>query len=155
MDLCSLRRVANISFGGIVALLWCCTLTFGQISPGPLSQAHQGLEGVTKCSQCHGLGGGTLGFKCLECHVEIQRRVAARTGFHAKAYTASPNETDCTRCHVEHNGRKFPLTRLERKDFNHATQTGFALEGKHRQQACESCHKVFWYPMGGAPEPGK
>ncbi|MEQ1947348.1 MAG: cytochrome c3 family protein [Bryobacteraceae bacterium] len=78
----------------------------------------------------------------MECHVEIKRRVAARAGFHARNYTDSVNETDCTRCHVEHNGRKFPLIQLERKDFNHATQTGFALEGKHRQKTCESCHNA-------------
>jgi len=123
-------------------LFWCCTFAFGQISPGPLSQAHQGLEGVTKCNLCHGLGGGTLGFKCLECHTEIQRRVSAHTGYHARAYKASPTEADCARCHLEHNGAKFSLIRLQRKDFNHAAQTGFALEGRHAQQNCESCHSA-------------
>ncbi|MEQ1883678.1 MAG: cytochrome c3 family protein [Bryobacteraceae bacterium] len=34
------------------------------------------------------------------------------------------------------------MIRLDRKDFNHGTQTGFALEGKHRQQNCESCHNA-------------
>lgn len=112
----------------------------GQISPGPLSTAHQSLEGMSKCGSCHDFGAATRGFKCLECHVEIRKRVEARSGFHARAYKASTTQADCVRCHMEHNGRNFVVTRLERKGFDHVGQTGFALEGKHRAQKCESCH---------------
>jgi len=133
----SLARVAALVaglFGGL------CGVAFAQISPGPLSRAHQQLEGVTKCSTCHDFGAGDRRLKCLECHTEIQRRVAARTGYHAKAYKVSPTEIDCARCHLEHNGQKFPLTRLDRKNFEHRALTGFALEGKHKEQQCEGCH---------------
>jgi hypothetical protein len=121
-------------------LLGLCTVASAQISPGPLSRAHQQWEGVTKCSNCHDLGAGDRRFKCLECHTEIQRRVQANQGYHAKAYKQSPNEMDCARCHIEHNGQKFLLTRLDRKTFDHKAQTGFALEGKHKEQQCEACH---------------
>ncbi len=124
----------------LVLLAGLSGLASAQISPGPLSRAHQQWEGVTKCSSCHDFGGGDRRLKCLECHTEIQRRVTARTGFHAKNYNASPSEMDCTRCHMEHNGHDFPLTRLERKAFDHRALTGFALEGKHKEQKCEACH---------------
>src|SRR5215471_5406887 len=62
---------------GIAIALWCCTLAEAQISPGPLSRAHQQLEGVTKCASCHDFGAGSRGFRCLECHAEIRRRVDA------------------------------------------------------------------------------
>jgi len=107
----SLARVAALLSG--LCGLGC--VAFAQISPGPLSRAHQQLEGVTKCSTCHDFGAGDRRLKCLECHAEIQRRIAAHTGYHAKAYNVSPTEIDCARCHLEHNGQKFPLTRLDRK----------------------------------------
>jgi hypothetical protein len=31
----------------------------------------------------------------------------------------------------------------------------FLDAGGDIDEACESCHKVFWYPKGGTPEPGK
>lgn len=112
----------------------------GQISPGPLSRAHQQLEGLTKCVSCHEFRTADRKLKCLECHVEIQRRITAGSGYHAKAYKASTSEMDCTRCHMEHNGQNFPLTRLDQKNFDHRALTGFALEGKHKEQKCEACH---------------
>ena len=90
-----------------------------QVSPGPLSLAHQSLEGTTKCATCHNFGLGTRGLKCLECHVEIRRRLTENKGYHARSYNASDTQTDCARCHMEHNGRQFLLTRLDRKKFEH------------------------------------
>ncbi|HEV2114460.1 MAG TPA: hypothetical protein VGR48_00445, partial [Terriglobales bacterium] len=54
-----------------------------QISPGPLSRAHQSLSGPTQCTSCHKLAAGAASFKCLECHRDIAGRVAARRGLHA------------------------------------------------------------------------
>ncbi len=122
-----------------LALGWCA-MARAQISPGPLARAHAQLEGVSKCSQCHDFGAGSRSFKCLDCHSEIRRRLEAGAGFHSHAYKPSPGQTDCAHCHMEHNGQGFALIRLDRKMFDHAAQTGFTLEGKHRQQACESCH---------------
>jgi hypothetical protein len=128
-------------------------LVSGQISPGPLSRAHQQLEGTTKCASCHNFGEGTRGFKCLECHTEIRRRVEAREGYHRWAYNQSPSQTDCARCHLEHNGRQFPLTRFDnKKGFDHKGFTGFALEGKHTALACEGCHNFSKIPMAARAE---
>src|SRR6202158_4920641 len=54
-----------------------------QISPGPLSKAHQSLSGPTNCTKCHDLARGPSQLKCLECHTEIRERVAQRRGMDA------------------------------------------------------------------------
>lgn len=121
-------------------LLACVVPAAAQLSPGPLSRAHQDLEGVGSCAKCHDFGAGARSLRCLECHTEIQRRVTAKTGFHARAFRAASGQQDCARCHGEHNGTKFGLIRLDRKAFQHEAETGFKLEGKHRTVACETCH---------------
>jgi hypothetical protein len=135
-----------------VIALTLCMPAAAQISPGPLSAAHQQLEGVDKCTFCHALGSGVGALKCLECHGEIRRRVEARTGMHSRVYKASPGENDCARCHMEHNGLKFVLTRLNRNGFDHTSQTGFTLQGKHRLQKCEGCHNQARIPAGARAE---
>jgi len=121
-------------------LVAICLPALGQLSPGPLSSAHRALEGVTKCVNCHDFGAGARGFKCLECHGEIKSRVEGRRGYHSRVYKTASRQTDCARCHMEHNGEKYSLVRLERKGFDHRLETGFVLEGKHKVQRCESCH---------------
>ena len=74
-------------------VVWSCAVGQAQISPGPLSRAHQGLEGLTKCASCHAFGTAKRSFKCLECHVEINKRVEAKTGFHARAYKRQPGRS--------------------------------------------------------------
>ena len=123
-----------------LCLFWLCSAAIGQISPGPLSAVHQQLEGVAKCTSCHDFGAGIRRFKCAGCHTEIQQRLQSQTGFHPRAIKTSPGQGDCAQCHMEHNGRNFALTRLDRKAFDHARDTGFTLEGRHREQKCESCH---------------
>jgi len=123
-----------------------------QVSPGPLSRAHQQLEGVTRCAGCHDFGAGSRRFKCLECHTEIQGRVQAHTGFHGRAYKSSSGQTDCARCHMEHNGATFALVRVDRPGFDHLAQTGFPLEGKHRELACQSCHNGKRLPPAARAE---
>ncbi len=134
------------------ALSFLFVPAFAQISPGPLSQAHQSLEGSTKCATCHNFGLGTRGLKCLDCHGEIRRRVEEHTGYHARAYNVSTTQTDCARCHLEHNGRQFPLTRLDPKKFEHGRLTGFILEGKHAQLTCEQCHNASHIPASAHVE---
>jgi len=84
--------------------------------------------------------------------VEIRRRLEAGTGFHPRAYRNSPGATDCARCHAEHRGPKSELVPLDRKSFDHGTQVGFALEGKHREQKCENCHNAGRIPNAIRPE---
>ena len=109
-----------------------------QISPGPLSRAHQSLDGAANCTTCHKLGGEPQ-FKCLDCHGEIASRIANRQGLHAAYHLAQGSSQECARCHSEHNGEDFPLVRWDVKTFDHR-QTGYALEGKHGGLACNRCH---------------
>ena len=132
--------------------LWCCVVAQAQIAPGPLSRSHRQLDGVTKCASCHEFGSATRGFKCLECHAEIRRRVEAKTGFHSRNYKSAVGETDCRRCHVEHKGEAAPLIRMDRQKFDHMAQTGFALAGKHREQRCEKCHVATKIAAAARPE---
>ena len=129
-----------------------CAPLQAQISPGPLSLAHQQLEGVGKCSSCHELGAGERVFKCLNCHGEIKRRVESHSGMHARVYHEAQGQTECARCHMEHNGQGFALIRLDRAKFDHLAQTGFALEGKHRAQKCEACHNAAKQAPGAREE---
>jgi hypothetical protein len=105
-----------------------------QISPGPLSRAHQFLSGATQCTSCHKIA-GKAEFKCLECHGEIAQRLAAGRGLHATY------GQDCVRCHSEHNGENFPLIRWNPSPqaLDHS-KTGYPLEGKHAGLACNRCH---------------
>jgi hypothetical protein len=112
-----------------------------QISPGPLSKAHQSLSGSTQCNSCHQFGASTPTFKCLECHKEIADRLAAHKGYHALLGMKNPNGRDCVRCHLEHNGEDFALVHWEPslKQFDHR-QAGYPLVEKHAAVACEKCH---------------
>ena len=123
-------------------LLWCLAwpgAAGAQISPGPLSRAHQFLGGATQCTSCHKIA-GQAAFKCLECHGEIAQRLAAGRGLHA-TYVKAPGGQDCVHCHSEHNGEDFSLTRWNPSPqaFDHS-KTGYPLEGKHAGLACNRCH---------------
>ena len=106
-----------------------------QISPGELSRAHAGLEGMGNCTSCHTLGKVVSNDGCLRCHAEIQARIAARSGLHA-LYEGR----HCVECHKEHHGRNFPLVRFDVSSFNHST-VGFALQGVHLRVPCAQCHR--------------
>jgi hypothetical protein len=112
-----------------------------QISPGPLSRAHQSLTGTTQCANCHQFGAKTPTFKCLDCHTEIARLLSEHRGYHARLELTNPNGRDCVKCHLEHNGENFPLVHWEPsfKQFDHRL-TGYPLEGKHTGVVCASCH---------------
>jgi hypothetical protein len=123
----------------LMTLLWIFIPAAAQISPGPLSRAHQSINGLTDCTTCHELSTGQPTFKCLDCHTEIAWRIKARKGLHA-AYNIKPGSSlECVNCHSEHNGEDFALTKWDLKKFNHA-QTGWGLEGKHTGLACNQCH---------------
>jgi hypothetical protein len=112
-----------------------------QISPGPLSKAHESLDGSTQCRSCHEFGTSTPTFKCLECHKEIAGRLTANKGYHAQLGMRNPNGRDCVRCHLEHNGEDFSLVHWEApfKQFDHRL-AGYPLVEKHATVACEKCH---------------
>jgi hypothetical protein len=112
-----------------------------QISPGPLSKAHQSLNGPTQCRSCHQFGTSTPTFKCLDCHKEIAEKLNAHRGYHAQLKMNNPNGKDCVRCHLEHNGENFALVHWETavKQFDHRL-TGYPLVEKHAAVSCEKCH---------------
>jgi len=123
----------------VLSILWTSVPAAAQISPGPLSRAHQSINGMTNCTTCHELSIGQPTFKCLECHSEIAWRIGSRKGLHA-AYNIKPGSSlECVNCHSEHNGEDFPLTKWDLKTFDHR-QTGYALEGKHSGLDCKRCH---------------
>ncbi|HUC29729.1 MAG TPA: hypothetical protein VMR80_09105 [Candidatus Acidoferrum sp.] len=111
---------------------------FAQISPGPLSRAHQSLNGSTNCAACHKFG-GQAALKCLQCHTEIATRLSAHKGLHATYNIPAGSSQECARCHSDHNGEDFPLIKWDTKTFNHK-ETGYLLEGKHAGLACNKCH---------------
>ncbi|MBZ5526204.1 MAG: hypothetical protein LAP21_28635 [Acidobacteriia bacterium] len=131
------------------ALPWLCLLVAAsgvsraQISPGPLSRAHQSLSGVTQCTSCHNLGSGGGGgaLKCLECHTEIAQRLKVNQGFHAGVVKHDNPNKDCVRCHSEHNGEDFRLIHWEpsQEKFDH-NKAGYPLDGKHAGLECRQCH---------------
>ncbi len=106
-----------------------------QISPGELSRAHADLEGMSHCTACHSMAKAVSNEKCLQCHTQVQARMAARKGLHA-LYQGR----QCVECHKEHHGKNFPVVKFDVKSFNHST-VGFALQGGHLKLQCQQCHK--------------
>ena len=105
-----------------------------QISPGKLTRAHEQLEGVDNCTQCHDQGKEITGKKCLDCHTDIRDAVAAKHGYHfLNAFNP------CTNCHTDHLGVDAGITQFDAKNFDHQ-KSGYPLTGKHASLACESCH---------------
>jgi len=107
------------------------------IAPGPLARAHAALGGAGNCSKCHEAGEELSPAKCLACHKPIADRMARKAGVH-RAIAG-----DCSACHVEHRGADAELRPFDTQRFNHAAETGFALENKHAKLAakCSACHK--------------
>jgi len=108
------------------------------VSPGRLTRAHGSLEGITNCLQCHSAGRGIAAEKCLTCHKPIADRMTQKKGVHRNV------TTDCVSCHVEHAGVDAELRPFNTQRFNHATDTGFPLDGQHASLAnnCAACHKT-------------
>jgi hypothetical protein len=108
-------------------------------SPGPLSQAHAKLEGITNCTQCHVAGGQLAEGRCLACHTELKDRIAQGKGFHG---ALASDARSCSQCHHEHQGRDFALIDWAprgKAGFDHK-KAGFPLLGKHASASCASCH---------------
>lgn len=138
------RRSLRIWASALRAVVLCpavfclvAAVTHAQISPGPLSRAHDSLGGPLHCTSCHVVGKGAAELKCQECHREIAAEIAASRGLHA----GFPNKENCAACHSEHNGRDFPLIHWQPslKQFDH-DQTGYPLKGKHAGLDCKQCH---------------
>jgi hypothetical protein len=126
------------------AALWLAAATLAGaqvgaiISPGPLSKAHSQLEGIANCQKCHEPGRALASSKCLACHKPVAERIAAKKGVHRDV------PGSCEGCHAEHRGLAVDLRPLDIRQFNHATETGFALDGRHAplSRDCARCHKT-------------
>lgn len=144
LDQCALLRIIARRLALLLFLVFpfSAASSPAQISPGPLSKAHQSLSGTTQCASCHQFGASAPTFKCLDCHKEIARLLSEHRGYHALLEMKNLNGKDCVRCHLEHNGVDFPVIHWETpvKQFDHRL-TGYLLEGKHASVACEKCHK--------------
>ncbi len=112
-----------------------------QISPGPLSQAHQSLNGASNCTKCHSVSTSSPTFRCLDCHQPIAAELNQHKGLHATFPQAGPPGAACVKCHSDHNGANFSLLHWDPtpRGFDHS-KTGFTLDGKHSGVACRSCH---------------
>ncbi len=109
-----------------------------QLSPGPLSEAHADLEGVSHCLDCHGLEEEAVDADCLKCHREIEWLIANDRGFHG--LTA---RDDCAACHPEHGGREFELVEWPKGGtaaYDHR-DSGWELTGRHAEAECRKCHR--------------
>jgi len=120
----------------ILILLGACSIA--QISPGELSSYHSHLEGISNCTKCHILGEQLSNDKCLDCHKELNERIAQNKGYHV---SADVKGKQCATCHSDHHGRNFQIVRFDEKTFNH-NLTGFTLIGAHTKKTCKDCHDV-------------
>ena len=136
MDL--LRRASLVLLAA--GVLGAATAAHAQLaSPGELARPHQSLDGLGQCTRCHPAGKQLSAAVCLDCHVELKRRVEARRGLHGKM--GETERSACQTCHRDHEGRDHKMIewRPSRERFDHG-RTGWALRGKHAAQRCEACH---------------
>ena len=125
---------AALSFALVVLAAPLCA----QISPGPLSRAHQALDGTIQCAKCHGEHKEMMTSLCLDCHKEIGWLVTRNRGYHFQV-----RNQPCSTCHPEHAGRDFQLINWPEQSperFDHAL-TGWPLDGAHQTTKCDGCHK--------------
>lgn len=108
-----------------------------QISPGDLARAHEQLEGIHHCLDCHSAGDKVTNSKCLACHKEINQRIAANHGYHASIEVKGKQ---CVECHSDHHGKTFQIIKFDKEKFDHKL-TGYELKGEHAKIECEECHK--------------
>jgi hypothetical protein len=127
-----MRRFVTIVFVVVCQL----RIAFAQFSPGELARAHEKLEGMNHCADCHEVGKEISGVKCLTCHIEIKKELDLKRGYHFAV-----NGNNCVTCHKDHMGKDARITVLDRSQFDH-TKTGFALSGKHTTKDCEDCHRA-------------
>ena len=106
------------------------------LSPGKLSASHAFLEGMNNCTLCHNIGEKITEEKCLACHSKISLQLEEQQGYHFVN-----RDQNCTECHHEHRGVKYSLIDLDKQTFDHA-KIGFKIEGAHKKQDCNACHKT-------------
>jgi len=112
--------------------------TIGQLSPGPLAEAHAHLEGISNCLKCHVVGSKVSDKKCLDCHDHLKNRLDNGQGYHN---SAEVKKKSCAECHSDHHGLTFEMIRFDENKFDHEL-TGYKLIGAHQTVDCRDCHKA-------------
>jgi hypothetical protein len=120
----------------IVLLFLAAQGVLGQLSPGPLAEAHKDLEGLSNCLKCHVVGAKVSNEKCLDCHKQLKNRIAKDLGYHSSREVKGK---ECAECHSDHHGLDFDMIRFDEEAFNHDL-TGYELEGAHESVDCKKCH---------------
>ncbi|MFH1277619.1 MAG: hypothetical protein ABIK65_04495 [Candidatus Eisenbacteria bacterium] len=135
MRACRIRTAAAAA----LAFFAFAGAALAQFSPGPLSMAHEKLEGTRNCLKCHGMDkNGPMEAQCLACHEEIAWLMDRERGLHGR------DVEECSHCHMEHAGKDFDLVdpkAVDPEHFDHRT-AGWVLAGKHGEQKCGACHKA-------------
>ena len=107
------------------------------LAPGPLITAHAKWE--DSCSSCHvRFDRPAQDRLCADCHKDIGRDLANRSGWHGRQKVQAPAQT-CRSCHTDHRGREMNIAAFDQRNFDHQ-QTDYLLQGKHRDTACAKCH---------------
>ena len=104
------------------------------ITPAQLSTKHNIGPTLESCVKCHDYGGEIPDANCVQCHLDIQERLATKLGYHGTL------KGDCRTCHLEHpTVATNSLVALDRKKFDH-NLAAYQLTGKHATLACDECH---------------
>ena len=104
------------------------------IMPGDVARAHVKQE--SDCKHCHvRFDRAAQPRLCLDCHKPVAADMRAKAGYHGRL-----KDNECKTCHTEHKGRDAKIVPALDKNFDHA-QTDFILKRKHRDLACEKCHR--------------
>ena len=90
----------------------------------------EGKHQTAACGSCHRPDAGAVRYRplplaCAGCHADV----------HAGQFAAK-GQTDCARCHGTTSFK-------EGVRFDHARDSRFKLEGKHRPLACDKCHGLL------------
>ncbi|MFQ6084348.1 MAG: cytochrome c3 family protein [Candidatus Aminicenantia bacterium] len=126
----------NIYFYLAILLIILVFVDKKLLMPYYMTLKHKAFE--SQCSLCHQPYRGAVDYLCLSCHKEVEEQKIKGKGYHAFF------KGKCSDCHKEHRGRKYPLTQIDQRLFNHDF-TGFHLEKYHYGVPCEKCHKAKNY----------
>lgn len=140
----------------IVILIMALILSGNRIfNPGQLSAvgaerraqssftSHADFE--RECRLCHQPLRGRQADLCTDCHQDVGGQLAQATGVHGQMADAA----ECRDCHPDHRGREFDMAAFARGQFDHAA-TGFPLDPRHAQAACQDCHTMETGALSGA-----
>jgi len=106
------------------------------LMPGPVADAHAEYE--SECSSCHeAFEKSAQNILCRDCHEDVDADLKQSRGFHGLSNEVAAS--DCSDCHIDHEGRNADMVDLDESSFNHEL-TDFGLQGAHVEVGCDDCH---------------